>query len=67
MRVDDDDLPRRRDDVLTALTRQPLDPLSVDELDDRITALEGEIARIKAHRSAATSQKAAAEALFRKS
>jgi uncharacterized small protein (DUF1192 family) len=67
MRVDDDDLPRRRDDVLTALTRQPLDPLSVDELDDRIAALEGEIARIKAHRSAATSQKAAAEALFRKS
>ncbi|GAO76993.1 MULTISPECIES: DUF1192 domain-containing protein [unclassified Sphingopyxis] len=65
--MDDDDLPRRRDDVLTALTRQPLDPLSVDELDDRIAALEGEIARIKAHRSAATSQKAAAEALFRKS
>ena len=33
--MDDDDLPRRRDDVLTALIRQPLDPLSVDELDDR--------------------------------
>ncbi|HKX90058.1 MAG TPA: DUF1192 domain-containing protein [Sphingopyxis sp.] len=65
--MDDDDLPRRRDDVLTALVRQPLDPLSVDELDDRIAALEGEIARIRAHRSAATSQKAAAEALFRKS
>lgn len=65
--MDDDDLPRRRDDVLTALIKQPLDPLSVDELDDRIAALEGEIARIRAHRSAATSQKAAAEALFRKS
>ncbi|KGB57913.1 DUF1192 domain-containing protein [Sphingopyxis sp. SE2] len=65
--MDDDDLPRRRDDVLTALTRQPLEPLSVNELDDRIAALEGEIARIKAHRAAATSQKAAAEALFRKS
>lgn len=64
--MDDDDLPRRRDDVLAALIKQPLDPLSVDELDDRIAALEGEIARIKAHRSAATSQKAAAEALFRK-
>ncbi|HEV7311376.1 MAG TPA: DUF1192 domain-containing protein [Sphingopyxis sp.] len=64
--MDDDDLPRRRDDTLAALTRQPLDPLSVDELDERIAALEGEIARIKAHRSAATSQKAAAEALFRK-
>jgi len=64
--MDDDDLPRRRDDVLAALIKQALDPLSVDELDDRIAALEGEIARIKAHRSAATSQKAAAEALFRK-
>ena len=64
--MDDDDLPRRRDDVLAALIKQPLDPLSVDELDDRIAALDGEIARIKAHRSAATSQKAAAEALFRK-
>ena len=64
--MDDDDLPRRRDDALAALTRQPLDPLSVDELDDRIAALEGEIARVKAHRNAATSQKAAAEALFRK-
>ncbi|MCA0210564.1 MAG: DUF1192 domain-containing protein [Proteobacteria bacterium] len=64
--MDDDDLPRRRDDVLAALIKQPLDPLSVDELDDRIAALEGEIARIKVHRSAATSQKAAAEALFRK-
>ncbi len=64
--MDDDDLPRRRDDVLTALTRQPLDPLSIDELGDRIEILEAEIARIKAHRAAATSQKAAAEALFRK-
>jgi uncharacterized small protein (DUF1192 family) len=64
--MDDDDLPRRRDDVLTALTRQPLDPLSIDELGDRIEILEAEIARIKAHRAAATSQKAAAEALFKK-
>jgi len=64
--MDDDDLPRRRDDVLTALARQPLDPLSIDELDDRVAALEAEIERIRAHRAAATSQKAAAEALFRK-
>ncbi|MDK2760365.1 MAG: DUF1192 domain-containing protein [Sphingopyxis sp.] len=65
--MDDDDLPRRRDDVLTALVKQPLDPLSVDELGERIAVLEGEIARVKAHRIAATGQKAAAEALFRKS
>jgi uncharacterized small protein (DUF1192 family) len=64
--MDDDDLPRRRDDVLTALIKQPLDPLSVDELGERIETLEAEIERVKAHRSTATSQKAAAEALFRK-
>ena len=64
--MDDDDLPRRRDDVLTALIKQPLDPLSVSELDDRITALEAEIERVKAHRAAATSHKAIADALFKK-
>ena len=64
--MDDDDLPRRRDDVLTALIKQPLDPLSVDELGERVEILEAEIERVKKHRSAATSQKAAAEALFRK-
>ena len=64
--MDDDDLPRRRDDVLAALTRQPLDPLSIAELDDRIATLEAEIDRIKAHRAAATSHKAIADALFKK-
>lgn len=64
--MDDDDLPHRRDDVLTALTRQPLDPLSLTELDDRIATLETEIERIKAHRAAATSHKAIAESLFKK-
>jgi uncharacterized small protein (DUF1192 family) len=64
--MDDDDLPRRRDDILAALVKQPLDPLSVDELDDRIATLEAEIERIRAHRSAATSHKAVAEALFKK-
>lgn len=64
--MDDDDLPRRRDDVLAALIKQPLDPLSIDELDDRVTTLEAEISRVKAHRSAATSHKAIADALFKK-
>ena len=64
--MDDDDFPRRRDDVLAALTRQALDPLSVEELDDRIAALEAEIARTKGHKAAAGSFKASAEALFRK-
>ena len=59
--MDDDDLPRRRDDVLAALAKQ-----SVAELDDRIAVLEAEIARTKAHKAAAGSFKASAEALFRK-
>ncbi|MBL8650748.1 MAG: DUF1192 domain-containing protein [Sphingopyxis sp.] len=64
--MDDEDLPRRRDDVLAALIKQPLDPLSVDELDDRIAALEGEIARTRARIAFATSHKASADALFKK-
>ena len=64
--MDDDDLPRRRDDTLVALTRQSLDPLSVAELDDRIAVLEAEIGRVKAHKAAAGGFKASAEALFKK-
>ena len=33
-------------DVLAALVKQPLDPLSLDELDERVAVLEGEIARV---------------------
>lgn len=65
--MDDDDLPRRRDDVIAALIKQPLDPLSVDELGERIEILEAEIERVRAHRAAATSHKAVAESLFKKS
>ena len=64
--MDDDDLPRRRDDVLAALIKQSLDPLSVSELDDRIATLATEIERVKAHRAAATSHKAIADALLKK-
>jgi uncharacterized small protein (DUF1192 family) len=64
--MDDEDLPRRRSDELAALTRQSLDPLSQDELIDRITVLEAEIARTKAHMAAAGAQRSAAEALFKK-
>lgn len=64
--MDDEDLPRRHDDILAALIKQSLDPLSVAELDDRIAVLEAEIVRVKAHKAAAGSFKASAEALFRK-
>jgi uncharacterized small protein (DUF1192 family) len=64
--MDDDNEPRRRDDVLAALTKQSLDPLSVDELDDRIAVLEEEITRTRARIAFATSHKASADALFKK-
>ena len=64
--MDDDNEPRRRDDVLAALTKQPLDPLSVDELNDRIAVLQEEIERTRARISFATSHKLSADALFKK-
>lgn len=64
--MDDDDLPRRRDETLAALSKQSLDPLSVAELDDRIEMLQAEIERTRAHKTAAGGFKASAEALFRK-
>ena len=64
--MDDDDLPRRRDDVLAALIKQPLDPLSVDELHARIEALEAEIVRVRSKIDAAVNHRASAEQLFKK-
>ena len=63
----DDLLPRRKpDDVLSALTRQDLDPLSVEELSERIAALEAELARTRAKLDGAKSFRSAADALFKK-
>lgn len=62
--MDDDFLPKTKDDPLTALTRQDLGPLSQDELGARIAALEAEIERTRAHLAEAGSVKSAAEALF---
>lgn len=62
----DDDLPKRADDPLRLVTKQDLDPLSVNELASRITTLEAEIDRTKSKMSQAVNHKASAEALFRK-
>ncbi len=62
----DGDEPRARfDDVLTNLVKQDLDPLSVVELEARIVALEGEIARVRAKMQFAVNHKASAESLFK--
>ena len=58
--------PSKPDDPLVQLAKQDLDPLSVDELHERIATLEGEIARVKAKIEAAVNHRASAEDLFRK-
>lgn len=58
--------PDKPGDPLKLLTRQDLDPLSVEELEARIAVLEGEIARIKAKIEAAVNHRASADALFKK-
>jgi uncharacterized small protein (DUF1192 family) len=62
----DELFPAKPDDPLTQLTRQDLDPLSVDELHARIALLEGEIARVKAKIDASVNFRASAEAIFKK-
>ena len=65
--VDLDDLfPDRPKDPLVELGKQDLDPMSVDELRERIEALKAEIDRVEAHMSRAQSQRSAAEELFKK-
>jgi uncharacterized small protein (DUF1192 family) len=58
--------PSKPGDPLVLLVKQDLDPLSVDELNERIETLEGEIARVKAKIEAAVNHRASAEDLFRK-
>ncbi|WP_267395366.1 MULTISPECIES: DUF1192 domain-containing protein [unclassified Sphingomonas] len=60
-----DDARPRPDDALTELIRQDLDPLSVAELESRITVLEGEIARSRLKLEHAVKHRASADALFR--
>jgi uncharacterized small protein (DUF1192 family) len=62
----DELFPGKPDDPLKLLTKQDLDPLSVEELEARIVTLEAEIARAKAKIDAAVSFRASADAIFRK-
>ena len=54
------------DDPLTALLREDLDRLSVAELEARITALEGEIARTRRKMESAVHHRASADAIFKR-
>ena len=65
--MDEDDLfSSRPQDPLSQLVKQDLGPLSQDELQARIEALKGEIARVEAHMSAVLAHRSAAEQLFKK-
>jgi uncharacterized small protein (DUF1192 family) len=62
----DELFPDKPDDPLKLLTKQDLDPLSVDELQARIEILEGEIARVKAKLENAVNFRSTADELFKK-
>ena len=62
----DDLFPDRKKDPLAELSKQDLDPLSVDELNERIAILKAEIARVEAHMAEANAHRSAADELFKK-
>ncbi len=66
--MDSDDLgPRkRRGEALAALAREDLELLGIEELKERITALEAEIVRIRNQLERKQGSLSAAEALFKK-
>ncbi|WP_404367561.1 DUF1192 domain-containing protein [Sphingomonas sp. MMS24-J45] len=61
----DEFLPKKAGDPLAALIAQDLDPLSVRELEARITALEEEIARTRRKMETAVTHRASAHDLFK--
>ncbi len=62
----DELFPSKPDDPLTLLTKQDLDPLSVEELEARIAVLEGEIGRVRTKMESSVNFRASADALFKK-
>ncbi len=62
----DELFPSKPDDPLTLLVKQDLDPISVEELHNRIAILESEIARVRAKIESSVSFRASADQLFKK-
>jgi uncharacterized small protein (DUF1192 family) len=66
MTMDLDDLfAKRPDDPLVKLSRQDLDPFSVEELAERVALLEQELRRVKQKLEGAVNFRASADALFK--
>ena len=62
----DDLFPDKPGDPLVELGKQDLDPISIEELNERIAALRQEIARVEAHIERVTRHRSAAEELFKR-
>ena len=62
----DDLFPDKPKDPLQELGRQDLDPLSIDELQERIEALKAEIVRVELHIERVTAHRSAADDLFKR-
>jgi uncharacterized small protein (DUF1192 family) len=62
----DDLLARKPADPLTLLARQDLDPMSVEELRERLDCLDREIERVKKKLEGAVNHRASADALFKR-
>ncbi|MCT2557835.1 DUF1192 domain-containing protein [Tsuneonella sp. YG55] len=62
----DEDRPRPKGDAASLLASEDLGPYSQDELSERISLLEREIARVESHRLKAAAHRNAADALFGK-
>ena len=63
---EDDFFSSKPPEPLTLVMKQDLEPLSIDELQARIAALKGEIARVEAHIQTVSAHRSAAEELFKK-
>lgn len=61
----DDDSTPKPETPLSALIKEDLDPISIDELENRIKTLEEEIERIRAKIGGKKTGLSAAEALFK--
>ena len=62
----DDLFPSKPGDPLTELVRQDLDPLSIDELAERVATLRQEIVRVEAHVAKVQQHRSAADDIFKR-
>jgi uncharacterized small protein (DUF1192 family) len=61
----EDDRPRIRGDAASRLAGEPLDSYSQDELLERISTLEAEIARVRAQHAKSADHRKLAEMMFK--